>query len=284
MRLISFVITILLLFNSCKTKSSRKIFDVHLHGSEEPAKQLDILSSANVYAVAISSSWDLQQSYWGKSPIQTLFGLMIPCPNGKVPYSLQSCFDDGKEWPPIEWVEEQIKAGKIDFFGEILSQYHGISSSDSMLKPYYALAVKYDLPVGIHTGGAGPDHGCPNFKFELGDPSLLTGMLADHPNLRVWIMHAGDKYYKEAIKLMRMQKSVYADISVIANPDIVPFNEFAAIMRSFMDAGLGDRLMFGTDNGDVEKMVRAVEDIAFLSEVDKEKIFYRNAERFFHGD
>src|SRR5688500_6379429 len=56
---------------------------------------------------------------------------MVPCPNGKVPYSLQKCFEDGKKYPGIRWVEEQIKLGKIDFLGEVLSQYYGISSFDS---------------------------------------------------------------------------------------------------------------------------------------------------------
>lgn len=281
MRFILCLLLFCLLFSSCKTKAPRKVFDVHLHGSGDTDSQLQRLSQAGVYSAAISSSWELQNSYHGKSSMQLRFGLMIPCPNGKVPYSLQPCFEDGKEWPPIEWVEEQIKNGKIDFFGEILSQYHGISSSDSLLKPYYALAAKYGLPVGVHTGGAGPDHGCPNFEWELGDPSLLSGMLADHPNLKVWIMHGGDRYFKEAIEVMRRQASVYVDISVISNPDIVPSNIFADIMKSFIDAGLEDRLMFGTDNGEVEKAIKSVEDLAFLSAAQKEKIFYQNAERFF---
>ncbi|MCR6718733.1 MAG: hypothetical protein NVV59_00215 [Chitinophagaceae bacterium] len=75
---------------------------------------------------------------------------MFPCPEGKVPYSLQPCYESGQEWPPINWVEEQIKSKSIDFLGEILNQYYGISSSDSLLFPYYALAEKYQIPVGIH--------------------------------------------------------------------------------------------------------------------------------------
>jgi hypothetical protein len=70
---------------------------------------------------------------------------MFPCPSGKVPYSLQACFSDGKDWPDIKWVEGQIKGNNIDFMGEVLSQYYGISSSDTLLYPYFALAQKYRL-------------------------------------------------------------------------------------------------------------------------------------------
>jgi hypothetical protein len=132
-----------------------RIFDVHIHGSQHPDTQLSTLAKAGVYQAALSSSWDLQDSYRDRTDMNLLFGLMFPCPNGKVPYSLQACYADGAELPSLVWVEEQIKAGRIDFLGEVLSQYYGISASDSLLLPYYALAQKYRLPVGIHLGGAG---------------------------------------------------------------------------------------------------------------------------------
>lgn len=265
----------------CRPALAQKIFDVHVHGTQDAAAQMQALQMGGVYKAAISTSWDLQNSYRDISKIDLLYGLMFPCPNGKVPYSLQPCFDEGHDWPAVAWVEAQIRQGRIDYFGELLSQYYGISSSDTLLFPYYRLAEQYNLPVGIHTGGAGPGHGSPNFKPELGNPLLLTSMLSHFPSLKVWIMHSGDQAYKETINIMRAHQQVYADISVISNPDIVPFNAFADIMKAMLDAGLEDRLMFGTDNGDIAKVVRSVEALPFLSKEQKEKLYYRNAERFF---
>ena len=94
-------------------------------------------------------------------------------------------------------------------------------------------------------------------------------------------MHSGDQFYKETITLMRKYKTVYSDISVISNPDIVPSSRFATIMKEFIESGLENRLLFGTDNGDIKKVISSVEELEFLSEIQKEKIFYRNAERFF---
>jgi hypothetical protein len=258
-----------------------KVFDVHLHGNNDPSLQIATLKSAGVYKTAISSSWELQEKYRDFNDIVVLYGLMFPCPLGKVPYSLQQCFLNGKDWPPIEWVEQQIKNKKIDFLGEVLSQYYGISSSDSSLYPYYRLAEKYSIPVGIHTGAAGPNHGSPNFKLELGDPLLLKKMLADFPNLKVWIMHAGDRHYKETIQMMKDDPRLYTDISVISNPEIVPPELFAAALKDFIDAGLEDRLMFGSDNGDINKTINNIATLTTLTTKQKEKIFYLNAEQFF---
>jgi predicted TIM-barrel fold metal-dependent hydrolase len=198
-----------------------------------------------------------------------------------VPYSLQQCFNDGKEWPDLNWVELQINDKKINFIGEVLTQYQGISSSDTLMYPYYALAEKYELPVGIHTGSAGPNHGCPNFKEEMGNPLLLKETLAKFPRLRVWLMHGGAPFVKECIEMMKIHPGLYADISVLNNPAIIPPKHFAAIMKAYINAGLEDRLMFGSDNADIKACIKAVEQLDFLSGQQKEKIFYSNAETFF---
>jgi len=262
--------------------AQQRVFDVHLHGAKDPHAQLANLTKAGVYKIAISTSWSLQQQYKKQDNLQLLYGLMVPCPNGKVPYSLQACFADGNEWPSLDWVEEQIKAGNINFIGEVLSQYHGISSSDTMLLPYYRLARKYDIPVGIHTGSAGPDHGCPNFKQELGNPSLMETLLNQVPGLRVWIMHAGAPYHEEAISIMKKFPQVYTDLSAINNPDILGHTIFSGIVKRFVDSGLEDRIMFGSDNGNIDITMQSISQLTFLTEEQKEKIFYRNAEHFFN--
>lgn len=269
-------------FIFCQQKNkSIKIFDVHLHGNKEAEQQLNKLKNAGVYKIAVSTSWDLQQQYSKNKEIEVLHGLMFPCPNGKVPYSQQPCFADGKDWPEIAWVEELIKQKKINFLGEVLSQYFGISSSDSSLFPYYALAEKYNLPVGIHSGSAGPDHGSPFFKEEMGNPALLTKALQRFPKLKIWIMHAGGPYLKEAIQLMKNYPGVFTDISAINNPQIMPPAIFSKTMHELIDAGLGDRIMFGSDNGEINTMIASVNNLHFLSGEQKEKIFYKNAETFF---
>jgi len=260
---------------------AQKIFDTHIHGEKDVAYQLKKLKTAGVYKAAVSTSWQLQSTYQNTKDLTILQGLMLACPEGKVPYSGQYCFHDEKDFPDLAWVEQQIKGNKIDFIGEVLSQYYGISASDEALYPYYALAEKYGLPVGIHTGLAGPNHGSPNFKVGLGNPILFEDLLQKFPKLKVWIMHAGAPFIDDTIAIMSYYWNVYADISAISNPDIFPPNDFKYIMKRLIDAGLENRLMFGSDNGDIDKIIANVKDLDFLTEEQKDKIFHQNAEKFF---
>lgn len=265
----------------CFQVKAQKIFDVHLHGEIDPAEQLSNLEKSGVQIVAISTSWAQQQTYQSNEKLKVLHGLFVPCPNGKVPYSQQQCFENDKEWPDIKWVEQRILEKKIDFIGEVLTQYHGISMSDNLMYPYYGLAEKYGLPVGIHTGSAGPGHDCPNFKEELGNPLMLKELLQHFPKLKVWMMHGGGPYASEFMEMMKTYPKMYADISVLNNPKIIPPKEFAAAMKEMIDAGLEDRLMFGSDNADIKATIDAVERLDFLNEAQKRKIYYENAEMFF---
>lgn len=270
------------MLSACKNSTNKiQVFDVHLHGDAAPEKQLSNLAANGVYTIAVSTSWQDQQKYQSNKKVNVLHGLFVPCPNGKVPYSKQQCFADGKEWPDVRWVEQQIVEKKINFIGEVLTQYHGISSSDTLMYPYYALAVKYHLPVGIHTGSAGPDHGCPNFKEEMGNPLLLKEALQKFPDMKVWLMHGGGPFVTECIEMMKIYPGVYADVSVLNNPDIIPSKDFAVIVKEFIDAGLEDRLMFGSDNADIRTCIASVEKLDFLTAKQKDKIFYLNAGSFF---
>lgn len=280
-KIISLLFVIVVVISCNEPGNQGKVFDAHLHGDPAPEKQMANLIATGIKTIAISTSWAQQQIYQSNEKLKVLHGLFVPCPNGKVPYSLQPCFEDGKEWPGITWVEQQIKEGKIDFIGEVLTQYHGISSSDTLMLPYYALAEKYKLPVGIHTGSAGPDHGCPNFKEEMGNPILIKETLQRFPKLKVWLMHGGAPFSKEFLGMMRDYPGLYADISVLNNPNIVKPDDFAGLIRSFIDAGLEDRIMFGSDNGDIKATIGSVDKLNFLTTDQKERIFYKNAERFF---
>lgn len=270
------------LFGISQTNNPSKIFDVHLHAQKDMSKQFGEFKKYNIIRGALSSSWTNTEKYRTETKIKMLFGLMFPCPNGIVPYSGQKCFEDGREFPEVDWVRQQILDKKIDFLGELLNEYYGVSPADSIMFPYYALALEFNLPVGIHTGGIGPGNLSPNNDSTLGNPILLKDILIKFPGLKIWIMHAGLPYLKETLTILSSYPQVYADISVIANPDIEDVGEFQSYMKSLINAGFENRLMFGSDNGDYTKMIKAVNELNFLTPEQKEKIFYKNADRFFN--
>lgn len=260
------------------------IFDVHLHShldDDRRAKDLEEFKTNQVTEAAITCTWKALDLYRSIPSVKMIYGLILPCPNGVVPYGGPTCFENGQEFPDLEWVRQLVVDDKIDFLGELLNEYYGISMSDSRMHPYYALAQEFNIPIAIHTGLAGPGHGCPNFDPLMGDPKLLEPALKEFPKLRVCLMHAGMPYLEGTLKIMTEYKQVYADISVIANPEIVSMSDFAKYMKSLIDAGLEDRLMFGSDGGDIAKMIGQVYNLDFLTLEQKEKIFYKNARTFF---
>lgn len=278
--MIRILITVIITFK-INLLYSQKVFDTHLHGRENHKEHLGALINSGVYKVAISGSWNHQTRYKSTDEIVVLKGLMLACHEGRIPYSEEPCFEDQQDFPDPVWVENQIVNDEIHFIGEVLGQYYGISPSDKRFFPYYALAEKYNIPVGIHTGSAGPGHGAPNFKESLGSPHLMKGLLQKFPKLRVWIMHAGVPFLDEAVDIMSKFQNVYVDISVVSNPEIFTTSEFEEIMNRLIKAGHEDRVMFGSDNGDIAQCIKRVKSLEFLTANQTEKILYKNAEKFF---
>ena len=194
--------------------------------------------------------------------------------------------DDGRTpLPPAEVLREAFANGELKVMGEIGAQYHGLDPSDEWFEPYLALAEEFDIPVGIHTGLAPPGtpYGCcPDFSVSLGNPLRLEPMLKRHPKLRVWMAHAGWPYLAETKAILYMYPQVHADVSVINW--IIPRQEFHDYLQALVTAGLGDRLMFGSDQmvwpESITLAIEGVDSAAFLTPEQKRAIFHDNAARF----
>ena len=194
--------------------------------------------------------------------------------------------DDGRTpLPPAEVLREAFASGELKVMGEIAAQYHGLDPSDEWFEPYLALAEEFDIPVGIHTGLAPPGTAygcCPDFSVSLGNPLRLEPMLKRHPKLRVWMAHAGWPYLEETKAILYMYPQVHADLSVINW--IIPRQEFHDYLEALITAGLGDRLMFGSDQmvwpESITLAIEGVDSAAFLTPEQKRAIFHDNAARF----
>jgi predicted TIM-barrel fold metal-dependent hydrolase len=188
--------------------------------------------------------------------------------------------------PSLTEIRQMIQSGQIGVLGEITAQYAGMIPSDSTLDPYFALAEELDLPVGVHTGSgtirilSAEDQ--ERFRVDFGNPKWINDVLARYPRLRIYLMHAGYPFLDDTIALMGVYPSVYADLSRINWS--FPRPAFHNYLKRLIDAGFANRLMFGTDGvGFPEALGLAVEGIEsadFLTEQQKQNIFYNNAARF----
>jgi predicted TIM-barrel fold metal-dependent hydrolase len=182
-------------------------------------------------------------------------------------------------------LEAAVKRGETQIFAEITAQYRGFAPDDPSLEPFYAMAERLDVPVGIHMGyGApgGPYWIYPKYRAALGNPLLLEDLLVRHPKMRVYVMHAGMPMVDEMIMLMNAHPQVFVDIS--ADNWGVPRAEFDGILRRLVQAGYGKRIMFGSDQmvwpDSIPIAIGSVTQASFLTPAQKRDILYNNAARF----
>lgn len=81
--------------------------------------------------------------------------------------------------------------------------------------------------------------------MSLGDPLLLEPVLARHPKLRIYVMHAGWPTIDHMIALMYEYPQVHVDTVVIDYTQ--PRRAFRRYLKRLVDAGYGERIMFGLD-------------------------------------
>lgn len=190
--------------------------------------------------------------------------------------------------PPASRVaelEKRAKSGETQVFAEIGPQYRGLPPDHPSLEPFYAMAERLDIPVGIHMGYGAPGGAYwiyPKYRAALGNPLLLEDLLIRHPKMRVYVMHAGMPMVDEMIMLMNAHPQVYVDIS--ADNWGVPRKEFHFILKRLVDAGYSKRIMFGSDQmvwpDTIAIAIESITEAEFLTEEQKRDIFYNNAARF----
>ncbi len=189
----------------------------------------------------------------------------------------------------VEAFEDSLSSGFYKVMGEVAPQYQGVSVSDMSLDEYFAVAEKLNIPVGIHmgTGGNGMANiTSPKYRASLGRPFLLEDMLARHPKLKIWVMHAGYPMIDEMIALMGAHAYVYVDLAGFIWS--YPLEEIHAYLKRLVQAGFGKRILYGTDlmiwPKLIETSVGVIENANYLSYEQKRDILFNNAVRFFNLD
>jgi len=184
--------------------------------------------------------------------------------------------------PDPEELRPEYTSGNFSGMGEIGTQLIGISPNDMKVDPYFSLAEELDLPVLIHTLGIGPY--LPGFRCAAGNPLLLEDVLVRHPKLRLYVENAGYPYKEEMIAMMYQYPQLYADVSTITW--VIPRAAFYDYLKAFIRAGLGKRIMFGSDQmvwpEKIGTAVEAIKQAPFLTDEQKRDILYNNAVRFLH--
>ena len=277
------------------SRAAGPIIDVHLHalplssfpeeadkaiGYERPEsteavmrQTVEQLKRYGVETAITSGPPGLVAKYKEVAPDRIVRSLWVPI--GVTGDSLRTYLDSLSTW------HEQ---GHSQVIGEVLTQYSGLAPGDPILDPLWSFAEEEGIPVGIHMGPGGPL--TTTYRARHGNPLAIEGVLAEYPDLKVYIMHAGYPMLDEMIALLANYPRVRVGIGAL--PFLIPRAEFHRYLKGLVRAGHADRILFGSDQQiwpqSYEASVEAVENADYLSEEQKQAIFYENAARFFGLD
>lgn len=190
---------------------------------------------------------------------------------------------------PVDSLRKWFKEGKYKVLSEFSPQYDGLAPNDPKLDKYYSLAEELKVPIGMHIGLGPPGAAYSssiNYKMAISKAILLEDVLIKHPNLRIYVMHAGWPYLDDIIALMYAHPQVYVDVAVINW--FIPKAEFHSYLKRIVEAGFANRVMYGSDQmiwpQSIKTSVENIKTADFLTGQQKEDIFYNNAARFFQLD
>ena len=275
--------------------TNRKIIDVHFHAlrwnsfgdppppnevtgveptaksdSEEQATMLAALKKNGVVRAVLSGVPDLVNKYVQADDELLIHGLLV---------------ENEKELPDTTTFVRMIKDGKLKVFGELGLQYFGKVLTDPMFEPYLSICEKYNIPVSLHTGISFPNTPyicCPQFRTSFGNPQLIEDVLVKHPKLKVQLAHMGYPYLEETIAILSVYPQVYVDIATV--DWLIPKTYFYNYLKTLIDGGFEKRIMYGSDemiwSDAISLSIKNIEDAPFLSEKQKQDIFYNNAGTF----
>jgi hypothetical protein len=266
------------------------VIDMHVHSTTTPPSRLAQLEALNVRYVFVAGLASDLRDWSGVDAARYLPALVLVCDRGRALFANRPCWDGDSDLPNVDWLREELRAGRVKGLGEGVPQAVGLSPADPKLEPYWQLAEEFDVPVAIHMGpgppGAAYDSSPLPFKFPaygmaLSDPLLLESVLLRHKRLRLIVMHAGWPRLESMIALLYAHPNVHVDVGALQAPFMVPRAAYYRHLRGLVEAGFVRRILFGSDFADqVEAGIAAIQAADFLTEEQKADILCRNAARF----
>jgi uncharacterized protein len=194
-------------------------------------------------------------------------------------------FDPKSGRPTVAELRQIAKSKHLYAFAEVAQQYEGIAANDPRMEPYYALAEELDVPIGIHMGPGPPGvtyFGAKGYRMRFSSLLLLEDVLARHPRMRIWAMHAGWPLIDDALATLYAHPQLYVDIGII--DWAFPRKDFYNYLQRLIDAGFENRIMFGSDQmvwpEAVSVAIDTIQSAPSLTADQKRDILYNNAARF----
>jgi len=193
-------------------------------------------------------------------------------------------FQDGslKGEPSPEDFENHLRHGEWSGIGEIATVYNGLGPTNPALRPYYEMANRYGIPVFWHSGTRPRmTLAQPEFRAEIGRPTHWEDIFVEFPNIRPVLLHAGHPFRDDIVAVMITYPWVYVDTGPFGH--VLTPDQFYSYFGYLIELGLGDRIMFGSDQmgwpAGIGVAIEVLKNAPWDDKI-KRNILYNNAARF----
>ncbi|MDD3051290.1 MAG: amidohydrolase family protein [Candidatus Cloacimonetes bacterium] len=240
-----------------------KIIDSHLHFSrilafEKAAahngvnySQEGLISELSEHQVVAGVCMGLTESEEGKFPDEHTHGVMN-CDLEKLPDNIYFCAGinphklDSDSLSRLGAILQQDKCAGI----KIYAGYYQFYVADDIYEPVYELALKYQLPVVIHSGSTYSPKGLLKYSHPLTIDDLAT----KHPHLKIVVAHFGNPWIQDVAELIYKHENIYVDLSGILEGDAELFHRISSeelymnrFRTALIQADNYRRFMYGSD-------------------------------------
>ena len=287
-KLLSLLFAALLLF-ACN--SSAQVIDMHMHSYTE--KDFWVGKARNGFESSRTTKEHLEQTIQKMNQHKIEYAVICGTIESIDRYTkadkrfIPGYQDYEETLIPVKQFEEYIQSGKIKVFGEVMAVYKGMTLADSLYQPYLAICEKYGVPVAYHSGGSFPNaqqSGWPKYRIAFGDPFLIEDVLVKYPKLKLYLMHAGENFYENSLRMMDGYPNLYADLGVELWLHPLTKDYGTKFLKSAKEYGFLDRVMFGSDQmvwpEAISSSIDFLNAMDFLTKNEKEMILYKNAKKF----
>ncbi|MBO0322226.1 amidohydrolase family protein [Muricauda sp. CAU 1633] len=298
-------LTVLLLLTSCNNQQEKSnstindansttytgpIIDMHLHAFHEGHQMLGMTHPPTLRGETFqgaTSAEELKNLMLSKFKEHNIVKALVTNAQGWVKEA-PDIIINAKSSRDIDELKNQIENGSVKAIAEMTPFFAGILANDSSQIPYFELAQEFDIPIGFHVLPGGPNYGFHILPGQGGmraynaNPLQLEDVLFKYPDLRLFIMHGGWPYVDDLKAMMYEHPNLYVDIALINW--ILPQEELNTYLKSLINSGFGDRIMYGSDQMVFPELItigiQSVNNADFLTLKQKEDIFFNNAAKF----
>jgi len=282
---------VLAMFTLSSTIASAQVIDMHMHSYTE--KDFWVGKARNGFESSKTTKEHLEQTVQKMNQHKIEYAVICGTIESIERYTkadkrfIPGYQDYEDTLMPVKQFEQYIQSGKIKVFGEVMAVYKGRTLADPVYQPYLAICEKYGVPVAYHSGGSFPDAqnlGWPKYRIALGDPFLIEDVLVKYPKLKLYLMHAGENFYENTLRMMDGYPNLYADLGVALWLHPLTKDYGTKFLKSAKEYGFLDRVLFGSDQmvwpEAITSSIIFLKAMDFLTEAEKEMILYKNAKKF----